>query len=57
MTDPVAPYSFTRTTVDGLVSYTFTPRGKSDTLTLDPSNYQSGSAMRAYVMAWIATLD
>jgi hypothetical protein len=46
-----------RTETDGVVGYTFTPRGRTDTLDLNPADFQSGAKMRAYVMAWIATLD
>ena len=42
---------------DGGVWFVFTPRDRTETLTLSPDNYQSGTAMRADVMAWIGTLD
>lgn len=51
------PYTMERSTDDdGVIWFTFTPKGKTDTLKLRPDDYQSGAAMKAYVMAWIASL-
>jgi hypothetical protein len=41
---------------DGVIWFTFTPKGKTGTLKLRPDEYQSGAEMRAYVLSWIAGL-
>lgn len=51
------PYTMARSTdADGVIWFTFTPKGRVETLTLSPDEYQSGAAMNAYVLAWIASL-
>ena len=51
------PYTMERSLDDnGAIIYTFTPRDRTETLTLSPDDFQSGAKMRAHVMAWIGTL-
>jgi hypothetical protein len=51
------PYTMTRAADDdGVIWYTFTPKGKTDTLKLRPDDYQNGAAMKVYVISWIASL-
>ena len=51
------PYSMERSVDgDGGIWFTFTPRNRTETLTLSPDDFQSGAKMRAHVLAWIKTL-
>lgn len=51
------PYTYTRAVADdGTITFTFTPKDRTETLDLRPDDFQSGAAMRDYVMSWIGTL-